>query len=165
MTPQWRALIIAEKIKVLGECIKENEERTSDIDCCPDLVLINQKYCTKCGDGVCKSPEDRESCSLDCTKINEVMRVDIFVDSESFDLTNKTFEGKTETEGKVVKILVTDTTKFYRTAAPTWGKEYFAFSEFHSLCKEIGGRWPFVIKGILEKEGIIKASEVFIIEQ
>jgi len=62
MTPEWEVVIVAERIKVLGECIGEGEEKTSDIWCCPSLSLLEQKYCTKCGDGICKSPENQENC-------------------------------------------------------------------------------------------------------
>jgi hypothetical protein len=169
MTPEWEVIIVAEKIKVLGECVKEGEERTSDIWCCPNLALLDQKYCTKCGDSICKSPENQENCPLDCTKISEPVSVSVFIDIKSFDLNNKTFGGMTQQIGgekKNVKILTTDSTKFYRTSEPSWEKEYFTFSEFYSLFKNWNGpSWPFTVKGILEKEGEIRADEVFMIAQ
>ena len=166
MTPEWEVVIVAERIKVLGECIGEGEERTSDIWCCPGLTLIEQKYCTKCGDGICKFPENQENCPLDCTEIGKPITASIFIDAKRFDLDSKTFEGRTHPEGKNVKILTTDSTKFYRISAPDWQKEYFTFSEFYSLLKNWSGPfYPFTVKGILEERNIIRANEVFMIIQ
>jgi len=170
MTPEWEVVIVAERIKVLGECIGEGEEKTSDIWCCPGLTLIEQKYCTKCGDGICKFPENQENCPLDCTEISKPVSIRIFIDVESFDLDNKTFEGQIWAEGqaeeKNVKVLTTDSTKFYRTADPDGEKEYFTFSEFYALLKNWNGPpWPFTVKGVLKEESVIKADEVFMIAQ
>ncbi|MCD6085645.1 hypothetical protein J7J41_01455 [bacterium] len=166
MTPEWEVVIVAERIKVLGECIGEGEERTSDIWCCPGLTLIEQKYCTKCGDGICKSPENQENCLLDCAEIGKLVTLSILIDVKSFDLDSKTFKGRTHPEGKNVKILTTDSTKFYRTAEPGWQKEYFTFSEFYSLLKNWSGPfYPFTVKGILGERDIIRADEVFMIVQ
>jgi len=176
MTPEWDVVIVAERIKVLGECIGESEEKTSDIWCCPGLSLLEQKYCTKCGDGICKSPENQENCPLDCTRISEPVSVSIFIDVESFDLDNKTFEGLVYSVGvppqerERVKVLTTDSTEFYRGAYDGDGEfvidTYYTFSEFHSLLENWSGpSWPFTVKGILEEESVIKADEVFMIAQ
>lgn len=164
-TDNWEVKVNkTDEIVFLGECVKEGGEIdiTEDLQCCPELTLIEQKYCAKCGDAICKPPENQENCPLDCTKVSEAVSISMFIDIESFDLDNKTFEGQTRPENKRVKVLTTASTKFYRTAGLSWEKEYFTFSEFHSLLKNWSGpMWPFTVKGILEKEGVIRASEVF----
>lgn len=42
ITPNWEVIIVAEKIKVLGNCVKEGEEKISDIECCPVLYLLTK---------------------------------------------------------------------------------------------------------------------------
>jgi len=92
--------------------------------------------------------------------------ISIFIDPESFDLNKKTFKGQLWPAGENIKILTTETTKFYRTAEPGWQKDYFTFSEFQSLLKNwIGSPWPFTVTGIFEKEGVIKADVVYFIAQ
>ena len=166
MTPNWEVIIVAEKIKVLGKCIGEGKEKTSGIDCCPGLTLIEKKYCTKCGDGICKIPENQENCPLDCSKVGKPVSVSILIDTKSFDLNNKTFEGETLPEEKNVKVLTTDSTKFYRTSGLNSPKEYFTFSEFYSLLKNWSGPIrSFTVKGVLKEGNVIEADEVFMISQ
>jgi len=74
-------------------------------------------------------------------------------------------------EKERVKVLTTNSTKFYRGAYDEEDGEfaidtYYTFSEFHSLLKNWSGlSWPFTVKGTLEKESVIKADEVFMIGQ
>jgi len=151
-----------EEVIFLGECIKEGKEIIQDLQCCTDFILIEGKYCTKCGDSICKAPENKENCLLDCAEINKPITISIFIDVDSFDLVNKTFEGTSQIEKQKIKILTTDSTKFY--SQPTWPAEgeTFTFPEFYSLLKNwTGPIWLFQVKGILEKEDTIKAEEVF----
>ena len=98
--------------------------------------------------------------------IGKPITLSVLIDVKSFDLDSKTFKGRTHPEGKNVKILTTDSTKFYRTAEPDWQKEYFTFSEFYSLLKNWSGPfYPFTVKGILGERNIIRANEVFMIVQ
>jgi hypothetical protein len=95
--------------------------------------------------------------------------VSIFIDAGSFDLINKSFGGRTQSDFKNVEVLTTDSTKFYRGAYDK-GKfivdNYYTFSEFYSLLKNWSGpSAPFTIKGVFEKSGIIRADEVFLIVQ
>ncbi len=95
--------------------------------------------------------------------------ISIFIDAESFDLVNKSFEGQTQSESKNVKVLTADSTKFYRGVYDE-GKfivdNYYTFSEFYSLLKNWNGPpWPFTVKGVFEKSGVIKADEIFFIAQ
>ncbi len=102
------------------------------------------------------------------TELNEPVSIQIFIYEKSFDLENRTFEGKIWSEEKHIKILTTDSTKFYRMASGPTGehKEYFTFSEFYSLIKDWEGPpWPFTVKGVLKKENVIQADEVFMIAQ
>lgn len=143
ITPNWEVIIVAEKIKVLGNCVKEGEEKISDIECCPDLILIDQRYRTKCGDGLCNSPENEENCPLDCTGSYQPITVKIFIDRESFNINEKTFNGQSQLEGKKLKIITTTSTQFYRVADTEEKKEYFTFFEFYSLLKNWSGpAWP-----------------------
>lgn len=97
---------------------------------------------------------------------DEVVSIGMFPNIDSFDLINKTFEGLTQTEGKKIKVITSDSTKFYSTAEPDWEKEHFTFSEFHSLLKNWDGPpWPFTVKGIFEEESVIKAEKIFYIIQ
>lgn len=147
----------------LGECIKEGKEIIQALQCCTGLTFVDGKYCTKCGDLICKPPENQENCPLDCTKIGENVTITLTIDVESFDLVNKTFEGITSPENQKVKVETTDSTKFYSKAAGTeMEMDNFTFSEFHSLLENwIGPMRFFTTKGFLEKEGVIKADEVF----
>ncbi len=96
----------------------------------------------------------------------EMVEVKLAIDYESFDLVNKSFKGKIlGPEEKNIKVIVDDSTKFYRTSDGQ--KEYYTFSEFYTLLnpKEMGVPWPLMVRGIFEKENQIKAKEVFIIAQ
>ena len=96
----------------------------------------------------------------------EIVEVKLSIDYESFDLVNKSFKGKIlGPEEKDIKVIVGDSTKFYRTSDGQ--REYYTFSEFYTLLnpKEMGVPWPIMVRGIFEKENQIKAKEVFIIAQ
>jgi len=94
-----------------------------------------------------------------------VVSEQLFITTGNFDLINKTFEGRTvQPGGKNVKILITDSTKFYRTAEPNWEKDYFTFSELYSLFNN-GLNWPVTVKGVLEEKNVIRASEIYYIVQ
>lgn len=60
-------------------CVEEGNKRIIHQECCPGLVSIkiykgeacegyakSAWYCTKCGDGICKPPEDKCNCPKDC---------------------------------------------------------------------------------------------------
>jgi len=94
----------------------------------------------------------------------ELIEISMFPDFESFDFINKTFEGRIRMSDKKVKVITTDSTSFYRTAAPGWKKEYLTFSKIYSMVDD-SVVWPLWIKGIFEKENVIRADEVFIIAQ
>lgn len=92
--------------------------------------------------------------------------ISVWPEVESFDLINKTFEGKIWAKEQKVKILTTDSTKFYRTSGPNWEKEYWAFPEFYSLLENWEGPgWPFTVVGVFKEEGTIIADEVYLVAQ
>ncbi|HUW72108.1 MAG TPA: hypothetical protein VMV66_02910 [Candidatus Humimicrobiaceae bacterium] len=92
--------------------------------------------------------------------------ISVWPEVESFDLTNKTFEGKIWASERKVRILTTDSTKFYSTSAPNWEKEYWTFPEFYSLLQNwTGPLWPFTVEGIYEGENTLRADEVSLIAQ
>jgi len=98
-------------------------------------------------------------------EITEI-KISMFIDSDSFDLEEKTFGGEPWPSGEKLKVLTTEDTKFYRTAGPARQKEYFTFTEFHSLLENwVGPPWPFTVKGAYKEEGILMADEVFYILQ
>lgn len=113
--------------------------------------------------------EDRSDNYFTIVK-NETVEVSIWPDVKSFNLENKTFEGKKWFTGETVKILTNESTKFYRGASNGIESfvvdKYYTFSEFQSLLKEwTGPEWRFTVRGVLENDGTIKASEVFFITQ
>lgn len=99
-----------------------------------------------------------------------IEKIEVFIETESFDLSNKTLGGRTCAENTNIKVLITDSTEFYRGVYDDKGKfiidNYYTFTEFYSLLKNWSGpSWPFTVKGILKDENIIRASEVFLIAQ
>lgn len=169
-TENWEVRINeTNEIILVGGCIEEGKELNlaiQDNQCCTDLTLIAQKYCTKCGDGICTPPENKDSCPLDCTIVGATTSVSMSINAASFDLNNKTFSGGTKPERKNIKVLTADSTRFTVYSYVEGGVleviNSYTFSEFYSVIKNWTGFNPgFRVNGILEKEGVIKASEVF----
>jgi hypothetical protein len=95
-----------------------------------------------------------------------VETVSVWPEVASFDLNDKTFEGKIWASDRAVKILTTDSTSFYRTSEPDWEKEYWTFLRFYSSLQNwVGPPWPFKVKGIYEEENTLRADEIFLIAQ
>lgn len=168
-TNDWRVRLKETfKVTFSGECINEGKEITQGLEyqCCLGLVLIDNKYCTKCGDLVCKPPENKENCPLDCTEIDQSITLMFRPEIDSIDLENKTFEAKAELDNKQIKIIATDSTKFYSQG--TWKvegelfREDFSLEEFFSKLKNwTGSMRSITVKGLLQDKNIIIADEIF----
>lgn len=131
------------------------------------VFVFSANYGTPCGHRDCGTTEKEILSKILSTfkfiETDETVQISVAIDIESFDLMNKTFEGRLRTgERRKVKVITTDSTEFYRTSEPTWEKEYFTFSELYS---NTSPTWPLTVKGVFEEENIIKANEVFIIAQ
>ena len=92
--------------------------------------------------------------------------VSIWPDVNSFDINNKTFEGKISFKDQRIKVLITDSTKIYQTISdaeniPNWENKYYSFNEFYSLIKNWSGpEWRFTVNGKIENNEIM-ADEIF----
>lgn len=168
-TDNWKVrLEEAFKVTFLGECVGEGEEIVQGLEsqCCLELALIDYKYCTKCGDSLCKFPENEENCPLDCTEVGQSITLVFYPGIDSIDLENKTFEARTEPDDKQINIIATDSTKFYSQG--TWKvegelfREYFSLEEFFSKLKNwTGPMRGITAKGFLQNENTIIADEMF----
>ncbi len=96
----------------------------------------------------------------------EIINISIWPEVNSFDISEKSFEGKIWNDKDKIEIITTESTIFYRSSGPDFERIYLTFSELYSILNNWEGPpWPFKVKGFLKEEGIIKATEVFYITQ
>jgi len=99
--------------------------------------------------------------------------LELWPDVNSFDLANKTFQAKgvrnSAKDVQNIKVYTITSTKIYRTEYNGSGYEVaenYDFLGFYSLLKNwIGPDWWFTIKGELNSDGSINATEIFMTSQ
>ena len=159
MTGDWEVRMFKTKtIFVGGRCAIEGQ--TGD-RCCPGLEKIgsgSEQYCTKCGDSVCKLPENNTNCPADCAKQGEISSFLIFNLSP---LTGRNFIGNTIPGNKEITVKTNDLTKFYMiTSAVAPGETqqiYFTYSEFKAM---LGGDMGACSLGGCSVKGLVGDSSI-----
>jgi len=151
------------EINVIGKCTTEGKENIPGTICCPWLVSVGEeRYCTRCGDGICKSPESKENCPLDCAQIGDEILITIKqLQKDDFVLEDDFIRAKENPTNLSIMVLVGDETKFYSRSGTKILNEY-SFLEFYDLIKKWSGpSWFFKVKGVLQGENKIKGEEVY----
>ncbi|MFH0739678.1 MAG: hypothetical protein V1819_01010 [bacterium] len=127
--------------------------------------------CTACGNGVCGTGENQCNCPADCKTVT----IKVAIDAKTFDLANKFFNARYIDNKNNIVVRYTESTKFYSITGGMSGMEtlpsvtandfYSNLDKFLSPNNWITGLGGFTVIGIMEKENIIKAEEVFYLVQ
>lgn len=146
-----------EVVRHARECTMEGETDMGDRECCAGLTKLRDSLCTKCGDGICTSPENGALCPLDCTKVGEVINLSVSVKAGS--LNDGMFLGTSTVGEKALRILTTKDTVYSRTSDGK--KERMHREDFQSGYSDFAEiHWPIFVHGVLEEQGSIRADEV-----
>jgi len=159
-----------EEVAVTGQTSSEEERCTAEgkhagQPCCTGLTLIPGSICTKCGDSLCKEPENPENCPLDCTNIGGNIHVRLRLSDPMPEDVSTLIKGVSKIEERYLEVSMTPSTVFYWTADDMTEKDYYSYSEFRARLKEIYNRWPLDVIGSREDEDTIIATDVFIYAQ
>jgi len=94
----------------------------------------------------------------------EIIEKEIKIDIISCDINNKKIEAILWDEQETpLEILVTDDTKFYRTASDI--KDNFTFEDYCLMVLNSSYSWPDYVKGSEKIKNTIEASDIFMIAQ
>ena len=171
----WEVLINATEINFLQKCVGEGERREEQrSQCCFGLSLIGSNedgfYCTKCGDDICKGPEGKDNCPLDCTKIGEQISLSVSPDpstvtleEEVINFTGEVTPGFVSSKTEEVKVTADKNTKFSVKVSLEKAGETLSQSNFYSKLKKSEGPMSrsFRLKGVLLEQNKIKATEMW----
>ena len=165
LTDEWQVRINeVDRIVVLGVCTKEGGQASETLPCCLGLDLIEQKYCTKCGDGLCKEPENENNCPLDCVAIGDVATIKITnLNVEGFNLNDKSFQAQVWPKKENIKVMTNDQTEIYTLCGENSKcEEDYTFSEFYYLIEGWTGPMAiFTVEGTLLNNQEIQAQKIF----
>jgi len=158
---KYQRTVLGSRMGCGSICLKQ-----SQCNCPTDKYLASREEgciskTTRDCNNECDSDKTIAGCATDCGTAIEIY---VWPDANSFDLVAKTFEGKILINNKKIKASVTDNIKIYQEAVwdPDWeSAKHYTFAEFQSLIKNwTGPEYPFVMKGIKEKDGTIKIDEI-----
>jgi len=102
-----------------------------------------------------------EEYEINWDEYKPIEEIVILPDLESFNSEEKTLIGSINGD-KEIKVLTDNFTVFYKLGNSDIETEYFSFSEFYNMLKEVKASWKINVVGSYEEEAF-KAKEVFLI--
>ncbi|BFT94685.1 MAG: hypothetical protein MNSN_07550 [Minisyncoccus archaeiphilus] len=107
-------VIIIDTINTLGKVTQEGSEL--DMRCGVGLVPVwnnGKSYCVRTGDGQCRAYEDVTN-SSDCNTAGSDVRVQVEIDSQTYNSSTKSFYSRTDVRGVARKFVVSQNVRLYQ---------------------------------------------------